>query len=314
MQIESLRYFLEITRCGTFSLAARKLFISQQGLSKSVKALEHDLNVELFERQGKKVRLTAAGKALVPLAEAHIGTYEQLIGTMAALSTASLRQQPVPLFAMPYTAALLRQVGKGFAADASASPVTIIEEDLATIIAALQRAPQSPALFGLVVIATANISDFAEKTGLTPLPVVRSELCIKGTSNLVSPRKKAITPAEAAGLPFVVYKEEVLDELLTPLFSASPLLDIVSKTSSLTIREDYVRTGQAVTFCDSFTAFIRSRDDDLIYIPITGSPSFTVAFICPSAAALPSAQQQFINDLQNYLAQTYPRYFKEYPT
>ena len=59
MRIEVLEYFLEIADCKSFSRASENLFISQQGLSKSMRALEGELGVTLFQKSGRGIELTA---------------------------------------------------------------------------------------------------------------------------------------------------------------------------------------------------------------------------------------------------------------
>jgi DNA-binding transcriptional LysR family regulator len=50
----------------SFSRAAENLFISQPAISKRISALENALECQLFERLGKRVRLTAEGEAIIP--------------------------------------------------------------------------------------------------------------------------------------------------------------------------------------------------------------------------------------------------------
>src|SRR6266498_2011852 len=60
-----LRAFLALSRTGSFTLAAKELFLSQSAVSHSMKALETDVGCRLFDRMGKKVLLTQAGEALL---------------------------------------------------------------------------------------------------------------------------------------------------------------------------------------------------------------------------------------------------------
>lgn len=70
MDLKQLEYFQSIYEEGSISKAAEKLYISQQGLSKAILALEKELDCKLFERNPKGVVLTKAGEALVvPAAE-----------------------------------------------------------------------------------------------------------------------------------------------------------------------------------------------------------------------------------------------------
>lgn len=45
MDIKTLKYFLQICKDGSFSKAAKNLYISQQGLSKAISNLEKEINV-----------------------------------------------------------------------------------------------------------------------------------------------------------------------------------------------------------------------------------------------------------------------------
>src|SRR5437762_4736692 len=60
-----LRAFVTLARTGSFTLAARELFLSQSAVSHSMKALEQDVGCRLLDRVGKKVLLTQAGEQLL---------------------------------------------------------------------------------------------------------------------------------------------------------------------------------------------------------------------------------------------------------
>lgn len=68
MDTQSLRAFLAVTESGSFSLAAEKLHLTQPAVSKRIAALEAQLDCRLFDRIGRKVSLTEAGRALLPSA------------------------------------------------------------------------------------------------------------------------------------------------------------------------------------------------------------------------------------------------------
>ena len=56
--------FNKVAETGNISLAAKELFISQPAISKSIIKLEEELNVLLFSRSSRGVRLTEEGKLL----------------------------------------------------------------------------------------------------------------------------------------------------------------------------------------------------------------------------------------------------------
>lgn len=62
MDFPSLKAFVSVADCGSFSLAAERLFVTQPAISKRVAALEEDLGIALFDRLGRSVKLTEAGE------------------------------------------------------------------------------------------------------------------------------------------------------------------------------------------------------------------------------------------------------------
>ena len=69
MELRQLRYFVAAAEAGTISRAADRCGIAQPSLSQQVRALEHSLGVTLFDRLGRGVALTDAGRALLPRAK-----------------------------------------------------------------------------------------------------------------------------------------------------------------------------------------------------------------------------------------------------
>lgn len=65
MTIQQCKYVLEIAATGSFSQAAKKLFIAQSSLSISVKSLEQELGIRIFDRSGNGVCLTQDGAEFV---------------------------------------------------------------------------------------------------------------------------------------------------------------------------------------------------------------------------------------------------------
>ncbi len=68
MNLRRLQFFLAVVDSGTVTGAAEKLHMAQPALSRQIKTLERELKLELFEPQGSRLALTAAGRALVPSA------------------------------------------------------------------------------------------------------------------------------------------------------------------------------------------------------------------------------------------------------
>lgn len=78
METNRLRQLSAIVETGGLREAARLLHISHSGLSKSMKALEHDLGVPILAPQGRGVVLTDAGKRVYATAKRVLAEVEQL--------------------------------------------------------------------------------------------------------------------------------------------------------------------------------------------------------------------------------------------
>lgn len=84
MDFKQLEYFLAIYEEGSISKAAEKLFISQQGLSKAILALEQELDCKLFHRKPKGVVLTDAGETFLTHTKNMLAVKKETMDDMAA--------------------------------------------------------------------------------------------------------------------------------------------------------------------------------------------------------------------------------------
>ena len=62
MELYQLRYFARAAAYENISMAAQDLHVTQPSISKAVKALEKELQVELMRRNGKYCELTHEGR------------------------------------------------------------------------------------------------------------------------------------------------------------------------------------------------------------------------------------------------------------
>ena len=61
MNLIHLEYFRAVANAGSMTKAAEKLHVTQPTLSNSIKALEQELGVQLFERRGRSLALNSTG-------------------------------------------------------------------------------------------------------------------------------------------------------------------------------------------------------------------------------------------------------------
>ena len=90
VHVRDLRYFLAVATHGSFTRAAEALYMSQPALSKQVRSLERQLRTTLFDRQHRDLRLTRAGRELVPHAEEIVDAWESARRALTQAAECSL--------------------------------------------------------------------------------------------------------------------------------------------------------------------------------------------------------------------------------
>lgn len=76
MTLQQIKCFTVLAETLHYTKAASLLFISQPSLSYTIAQMEKELGVALFERQGKKVKLTKHGEAFLPYAKSSLAAIE----------------------------------------------------------------------------------------------------------------------------------------------------------------------------------------------------------------------------------------------
>ena len=78
MNINQLKYVLEIAGSSSMREASTKLYVSQPALSASIRELEEELGILIFERTNKGISLTDTGREFLTYAKKAVGQYEVL--------------------------------------------------------------------------------------------------------------------------------------------------------------------------------------------------------------------------------------------
>src|ERR1700689_833696 len=138
MEVNQLRYVCAIADTGNFSRAAERCKIAQPSLSQQVLKLEEELGTKLFDRLGRSIRLTEAGRAFIPRARAIL---EQLDAarSSAADKNADLRGN-VTVGVIPTVAPyLMPAYTASFAKKFPDAKLRIIEETTSVLVEGLRN-------------------------------------------------------------------------------------------------------------------------------------------------------------------------------
>ena len=84
MELRQLEYFVAIVETGSFSQAAERCNVAQPSLSQQIIKLENEFGCQLFDRLGRTIAITEAGRLLYPRARSILSDVRQAKYTIMA--------------------------------------------------------------------------------------------------------------------------------------------------------------------------------------------------------------------------------------
>src|ERR1700723_262849 len=148
MEFHQLRYVCAIADTGNFSRAAERCQVAQPSLSQQVLKLEEELGTKLFDRLGRSIRLTEAGRAFISRARAILEQMEAARSTAADQNTdfrGSVAVGVIPTVA-PY---LMPTYTARFAKKFPDAKLRIIEETTSVLVEGLRDLSLDVAILAL---------------------------------------------------------------------------------------------------------------------------------------------------------------------
>jgi DNA-binding transcriptional LysR family regulator len=119
MDLDRLRFFVQVAELGSFGKAASMTGVDQSGISRKINALEQDCSGRLFHRTGRGVTLTEFGQLILPRVKALLNDADQLADAMktcAGVPSGLVRIGIMPSLSDPSMSILLSRVRARFPA------------------------------------------------------------------------------------------------------------------------------------------------------------------------------------------------------
>lgn len=310
MRLKSLDYFRELVRCGSYTQAAKNLYISQQGLSKSISELEKRLDVSLLERRGRDFVLTEEGELLHTFAEQvsllHAELEEGLSRVKAFDATANAFSG-ASLTAMPYIcSSLLNTIEKR--SGAKLFDDLVLNEDGFSGI--LEKLRSGRLEFALVNVLEESLPVLEKEDSLGFTPVLSADIVL-ASAGYLDPRTESPIPLSAIEkMPLAYYNDPVLNCFVERI-GANPRK--IQHSSSVDRISSLIETGRAVTFVDTFCLPIYEGRTELAVFPLTPTPSFYVGFLAKKDLPQDSQPMRFMLSFQAVLRRYCSEYLEEHP-
>lgn len=182
MNIQQFRHFVTVAKLLHFGRAASELHMTQPPLSQSIRRLERDLGVGLFDRSKQRVALTSAGVMLVPVAESILKRYE-----IAKSRVAAAAARTAPGLVISYTedalAAALPAIARKLQNEHPNARIRLVEQDGVSPFADLTSERVDLILSYAAAPPRTNLSSLAISTGRL-LAALRPNEAIAGDNSI----------------------------------------------------------------------------------------------------------------------------------
>jgi len=266
VELDQLRYFLQVAERGNFTRAAEDLAISQPALSRSIQKLEEELGQPVFERKARSVSLTDAGTLLQARAQQVLTILED---TKAEITddgeSGRVRVGAIPTIAPYFLPDVLRQFSKEF------PKATLIVQENTTdhLIKSCTQGEIDLAILALPIPAKyLEVEELFDEELFLVLP----------PDHLLA-EKKSIRLSDVEPLPFVLLDEAhcLSDNIVSFCRQRSFQPVSVEKTSQLAMVQELVSLSHGVSMIPAMAKNI-DQCDRRVYRSFTGRrPSRTIA-------------------------------------
>ncbi len=203
MELYQLSYFIEIARQQNFTRAAARLHMAQPALSLQMKNLEAELGASLFIRGRRQTTLTAAGKALLPKAEALLAQAEAtklIVSDVIHLRAGRLIIATIP----SVSASWLPGVIRGFKKQHPGIDMQLIEDSSEGV---GETVESGRADLGFLQFP-------ANKSAFETRPLITEAFVLLTVAAHPLAKKREIRLKQLSGEPFVFYKGRARDTAL----------------------------------------------------------------------------------------------------
>ncbi|WP_462413281.1 LysR family transcriptional regulator [Neobacillus sp. Marseille-QA0830] len=243
MNIEQLKYIVEVAKTKSITSASQNYYVSQSGISRSIASLEKELGIKLFKRLRSGVEPTNEGKILVGRAEeivTKLKEFEDQVQKMNKTINVLLKISAVPgLFN-----SLLLDSFKAFMKEHPNIKVEIDENPTEAIIEGVNQ-ERIDIGFIHVYQGIHKIFESYEDLVFNSLFTTKLYALVSHSSPLAS--RKQIYPIDLIDQPIVVYNSQFVREFYQKLESKYGSLNILFASNNTEVIRKTVEDGRAIT-------------------------------------------------------------------
>lgn len=316
VQIDTLRYFVEVAHTGSFYGASKRIYVSQQGLNKAVTSLETELGATLFERGKRGVRLTAAGESLLPHAQRIVEERDSALDDLFELARREgTSEERLAVHTTYYSA----QIAAG-----SIEYVTLlnktsyIEEPFTKVVEQAAQSDNSDLYF---VDLHPNTQDAVlARKDLAFDPVIGTDVGVVWHEGSQLANVGQLHRAYVAKLPLATNTFKEMAQLMEWLFADTPLQNVRLGAASPRMLLEFVQSQpDSVALFDSFGFYLSQLDPDMPTDGLHFTPLATplshceCGFLTATSVKPTPGVRHAIRTMKRFLADSYADYLEKHP-
>lgn len=300
MTCKDVLYVVTIYDEGSFSAAARKLYISQSALSQAIRKLEQELGLDLFLRSGTSSSPTKACRLFVEQGRQVLQVWNQFESEMHLYAR---RRQSDLTVGLP--ALLLKNLMPYFApkfeAAAPETALDILEERSNT----LEKLAFQEAIDLCVVRGPLQNPALASIRVLSPellLAVPKNHPFCQRHPYQGLDQLEEVDLAELREESFSLLKHQRVEYVWKPLFQSAGFEPKIYRYSSMWSNiVDYIQSGKSVGFIDEVVVLHEPREDKIAYYRLKSGPITRELLVAYHPGKhLSATEQLFIDILKSY--------------
>jgi len=277
MNLTQLKCFAVVANQESITKAAEILYISQPAVSKTIKQLEDELQVQLFDRTGRTLKLNRAGRLFFSYVNDSLKELDR--GINAVEGGVDNSEQPI---------SILLEVASPFIP----SIVTNIKDKFPNVRLSLAQHTVREADFKQFdfIVTSHPLKD------LTNIPVLKEEIFV-GWNSQFGYTKKFINPKEIKNEKFVgLTKNNPLRNTIDRYFNERGIsLNYMYETDDPATIRGLIEAGIGLSFIPSVTW--QTIDEQVQLARLTPEPLQRTIFLCSPASNLSDIQREISNEL-----------------
>ena len=299
MTLQQLKYADAIADCGSISEAARRVFATQPTLTESVRLLEEELRIAIFNRSSRGVSVTREG-------EEFLASARQILDDAARIQEKytgkAVRRPQFAVSCQHYAFAVEAFMEVVRACAAESYDFTIRETVTSEIIDDVARHRSE---IGLIYLSRRNETPLRkilhrEELEFDELFAARPHVFLGKKHPLA--KRKSVKPDELDGYPYLTYEQGTENAL----YFSEEIMPAIDRRKSIRVRDRATMT-KLVLGLDGFTvasgAHCKTYNEDIVSVPLKLDDEIRVGFIRRSGIPLSAEGSAFVSVVRNKFAE-----------